>query len=773
MIQGATRGQGGVDLVGHLFSRNENEQVVELPARGVGSRGFHAQLREIVARSAHSRTDRPVLHLHVDPPTEWTDAQYSRHLELYEAEFDLVDQPRLAVFHRKHGRGHRHYIYSLVRRDGRIVDLAHDFARREKISRILEYEFDEPHVPGKHNRAVAEALRREGRHDVAASMVSSGLLDAVRPVARMTPAERHQANRTKVDLQEIGRSVLVAWGASHDGPSFQDQLEQRGFDIAIGDKVPVVVDRTGNVHPLARILGKAAMAEAAIGIRAAEVRQRLVGLDLAPVALRRRKRALPDVVAELQGTGTLPPDAPLDALVNAAADLVATAAQECALGAECAMPTDECALEEVADILDDASAEMVTRVTPESDPTLPWALNPNSGENAALAVAEIVDEVGRSGPVICVNSGMANAAAAAMHETIAEAASTMAAYDALGVEVSEELDAASIPAAVERFDAPDHVPSPWRTLGGSQNRMPAASKQVQSLPHAGRAHGTPVPKVPETQREESNDVGEDGKRGPPSKLNLGKGSNDPTRARDIRAEKQNEPRRCIPGDAYQHSTHSGANRPDGRACVGRADDGPAARSAHASRADRADPSESSFAHKSRRRHPPAPSPTAPRGRRRQCTGRGIPAPAGGRESAVGDTVVGWTHDGGISRIGAGIQRCLKRFGQWLRTGRAKPRPGRQDSNVTVGPAAPRVLPPIAVSGEYCDPAKPTQSHVPSWSATIRLDDFGRSAPAPRYAGALPETFLSPRPVAMPGTVPAAETGASDNQEPLPDDSPAP
>lgn len=159
MIQGGTLGRGGEALALHLLRTDENEEVEVLPARGVAALSFRPQLREMVARTAHGRTERPIHHLHVDPETEWTEAQYVRHLELYEAEFCLSGQPRLAVFHRKHERGHRHYVWTIVRRDGSTIRMAHDYARREKISRILEFEFGERHIAGKHNRAVAAALR--------------------------------------------------------------------------------------------------------------------------------------------------------------------------------------------------------------------------------------------------------------------------------------------------------------------------------------------------------------------------------------------------------------------------------------------------------------------------------------------------------------------------------------------------------------------------------------------------------------------------------------
>src|SRR5690606_6427942 len=104
----------------------------------------------------------PIYHMHVDPPPGFEDDKiFDRYLDLFEAEFGLQDQARVGVEHVKHGRRHRHYAWSLVRADGKIIDLSHDYARREKISRVVEFEFGMPLTPGRHNRAVIAALEAE------------------------------------------------------------------------------------------------------------------------------------------------------------------------------------------------------------------------------------------------------------------------------------------------------------------------------------------------------------------------------------------------------------------------------------------------------------------------------------------------------------------------------------------------------------------------------------------------------------------------------------
>lgn len=284
MIHAAIRGKGNLELANYLTDKGENEEVVILPARGVVATDLRSQLRELVARAARGRTPHPVLHIHVDPAVEWTEDQYCRYQELYEAEFDLAWQPRLAVCHRKNGRAHRHYVWSIVRPDGRVISTAHDYLRREKISRILEYEFGEPHIAGRHNHAVAVALRQEGRLDVVASMEALGLLAVERPLARQSSVRRKQESRTGVDQEAIDSVVLTTWQSTEDGPGFEQALQAKGLTLAMGAEVPVLVDRTGSVHSLAQSLGRVSSFAGNRRVRAADVRSRLAGTTLRSLA---------------------------------------------------------------------------------------------------------------------------------------------------------------------------------------------------------------------------------------------------------------------------------------------------------------------------------------------------------------------------------------------------------------------------------------------------------------------------------------------------------
>ncbi len=280
MIAGATRGTGGNALSRHLLKRQDGQTVHVLPARGLSAEDLPGQIRELVASAAHGRTSRPVHHVHIDPPPDVSDPDsiIKTFVAAYEREFGLENSPTCAVRHIEDGREHEHRVWSLVRGDGSIVSLAHDHARREKVSRITEFECGLPMTQGKHNRSVAAALRKEGRADIADAMEAVGLLDGRRPVAHSTPRQRAQAERTAVPLDEIRIQALAAWRASNNSKEFAVALHSFDFSVAQGDRGYLLIDRSGSVHSLNRVLAAAARQAGEDKITAVAVKQRLGGI---------------------------------------------------------------------------------------------------------------------------------------------------------------------------------------------------------------------------------------------------------------------------------------------------------------------------------------------------------------------------------------------------------------------------------------------------------------------------------------------------------------
>ena len=311
MTGGATRGAGGGALGRHLDDvKGLNEATWPGTSRGLVSEGIQEQVAELTALASHARSRRPLYHVHADPSHSWIDQQWQAYWVRFETEFGLARQPFAETIHLKKGREHRHRVYSLVRLDGTCIRLDHDYSRREKIHRLVELETGERLTPGRHNRAVMAALDAEGHADAAAILRQAGLGEMERPEAAMSPRQRAQAERTGIPRSDVAIAAVAAWHASDNGSSFVAALADRGLILAQGHSVPVLIDASGNVHPLARALGKISK-EAGERITAALVAARLAGLMLplhnpnavATVAPRRRAdtalqpTASPDIVA--------------------------------------------------------------------------------------------------------------------------------------------------------------------------------------------------------------------------------------------------------------------------------------------------------------------------------------------------------------------------------------------------------------------------------------------------------------------------------------------
>lgn len=282
MISGAERGKGGDALARHLL-KPENDEVTVLTPRGLGSPDLINQVRELVALSLGGRTDRPIYHTHCDPDPSIldNDAARARFWELFEQEFKLQGQPFCGAIHVKHSRRHEHRVYSLVRPSGAVVDVGFDYLRRERVGRVVEYEFGMPvPTPSKHSRAIVRALREAGRGDVADWMEASGTTEAERPVARLSPQERLIEERTGIPLDNLRTAALAAWRDSSDGEGFLAALRARGLDLREGRSGPVVVDGSGTAHLATRLVGAAARRADGTRIPAAAVKERLAGLTL-------------------------------------------------------------------------------------------------------------------------------------------------------------------------------------------------------------------------------------------------------------------------------------------------------------------------------------------------------------------------------------------------------------------------------------------------------------------------------------------------------------
>ncbi|QHC35122.1 hypothetical protein [Komagataeibacter xylinus] len=254
MIGGATRGKGGYNLWRHLRDdKKQNDATFAGASRGLVQQGITDQIKELTNIGRYASHSKPLYHVHADPAKDWTAQEWEAYWQDYEKEFSLTKQPFSESIHVKHGREHRHRVYSLLLPSGSCLRMDNDHARREKINRLAELRTGETITPGAHNRAVIKALEAEGKTAEAQRLRDAGLWDIQKPKARLKPQERAQQERTHIDKAGLARLVLT--GCKKYKPELlMVKLAQFNCRICMGEKGPVVIDQSGNVHAFNRLV---------------------------------------------------------------------------------------------------------------------------------------------------------------------------------------------------------------------------------------------------------------------------------------------------------------------------------------------------------------------------------------------------------------------------------------------------------------------------------------------------------------------------------------
>ncbi|EFG85954.1 hypothetical protein F1645_10925 [Novacetimonas hansenii] len=260
MISGATRGKGGSGLWRHLLDyKRQNDAVMVGASRGLIETGTKDQIKELTHIGSYASHSKPLHHVHADPAKDWTPDQWADFWKSYENEFSLQKQPFTEVVHVKHGREHKHRVYSLLLSSGSCIRMDNDFIRREKLNRLAEIRTGEPILSGRHNDAVIKALDAEGKTAQAQLLRDAGL-EGIRTRGKLKPQERAQQERTHIDKAGLAVIILKGW-KSFVPTVLMEQLKAHGCSLAMGNKGPVVIDQTGNVHALNRLVNMASKAE--------------------------------------------------------------------------------------------------------------------------------------------------------------------------------------------------------------------------------------------------------------------------------------------------------------------------------------------------------------------------------------------------------------------------------------------------------------------------------------------------------------------------------
>jgi hypothetical protein len=251
IIKGGSR-QNRRFFARHLTNTKDNDRV-----RIVGFRGFaHENVddafidMEAVAKGTGCKNF--FYHASLSPREDehLSDAQWARAVDSLETNLGLTGQARIVFEHEKHGRTHRHAVWSRIDIDSMTaISDSLTYRKHEKTARQIET--DMQLVP------VASVLVKDR--------------DTPRPERRARDWEGFRGSKTGIAPDDVKAEVTGLWNESASGAAFRASLAEGGYLLCKGDRRDFcIIDREGNDHSLARRID---------GAKARDIREVLADID--------------------------------------------------------------------------------------------------------------------------------------------------------------------------------------------------------------------------------------------------------------------------------------------------------------------------------------------------------------------------------------------------------------------------------------------------------------------------------------------------------------
>ncbi len=237
MILKASQRRGTQELAKHLLNGDENDHITVHEIRGFVSDDLAGALQEIEAISRGTQCTQFMFSLSLSPP-EYADVpvgDFESAIDDVEKKLNLVDQPRIIVFHEKNGRRHCHCVWSRLKWSDHAqrmiaIRMSHFKLKLMEVSRFLFL---------KHGWKLPKGMMRASD----------------RSPWQLTRHEYRQAVRFAQDPQALKSLLKSAWEQSDSKETFAHALQERGFLLARGDRRGfVALDITGGVYSLSRWL---------------------------------------------------------------------------------------------------------------------------------------------------------------------------------------------------------------------------------------------------------------------------------------------------------------------------------------------------------------------------------------------------------------------------------------------------------------------------------------------------------------------------------------
>ncbi|WP_248846060.1 relaxase/mobilization nuclease domain-containing protein [Acetobacter senegalensis] len=175
-------------------------------------------------------------HIAFNPDEAMTDEQLSAFARRLCDELHADSEHLTLVVHQKDGSTHGHLILPEWQQD-HVLESRFTWMRMEKVARLEEIRLGHKLVAGRHDRAIAQALRKEGRHSEAKQVDALiPVADGAKPRAAYTSEARRITERQGLDLPALKKLVTSLWSQSDGLKAFRAALKDHSLTLREGDR---------------------------------------------------------------------------------------------------------------------------------------------------------------------------------------------------------------------------------------------------------------------------------------------------------------------------------------------------------------------------------------------------------------------------------------------------------------------------------------------------------------------------------------------------------
>lgn len=226
------------NLARHLLRRDGNVSVEVISIVGLAATdlpGALAAMRRLAPHSASAAFH----HVSLSPSQSCAagDLRADADRVLREMGVDPATHPHALVVHGKSSVAnrapcHAHLVVAHWDLFGQALADGWLHLRLERVAREIEHDRGETLTPGRHDRAVAKALRTRGRPEVAEALEAAAAGGS--PRAATTPGARQRLRRSGVDDVAARAAVRAAWAGTTSTAEFCAALADAGLSAAPG-----------------------------------------------------------------------------------------------------------------------------------------------------------------------------------------------------------------------------------------------------------------------------------------------------------------------------------------------------------------------------------------------------------------------------------------------------------------------------------------------------------------------------------------------------------